>query len=305
MTTELYKKHRPKTFKAMLGADNTVAALQNMVKRNTLPHVILFHGPSGCGKTTLARILRDKLECHEIDWKELNCSDVRGVDSVRKIAQTMTLAATGGPVRIYLLDEVHQWTKDAQHAALKMLEDTPKHVYFFLCTTDPQKLLKTIRTRCCEMPVRNLTYDELEALVKRIIKKEKAKVLDEDVLHEIVSCADGSARVALVLLDKIINLSEEQQLEAVKIKAAEQNESIDLCRALIKSESWRKITNIIKELKAEPETVRYGVIFYAYACLIGGENKQAYRIICAFEDNFFDSKKAGLIRACYEVTHEI
>ncbi len=130
--TELYKKHRPKEFKKMVGNVSTVQTLVNMIKRDTLPHTILFHGPSGCGKTTLARILKNQLDCSDVDFKELNCSDHRGVDTIREITRTMNMAPTGGKVRIWLLDEVHQMTKDAQNAALKIFEDTPNHVYFLL-----------------------------------------------------------------------------------------------------------------------------------------------------------------------------
>ncbi len=299
MTTELFKRHRPRSLKAIIGAETTTAALRNMLDKGTLPHTLLFHGPSGCGKTTLARILKTELQCHDLDWKEFNCSDVRGVDSVREISRLMHLAPTGGPVRCWLLDELHQWTKDAQHAALKMLEDTPSHVYFFLCTTDPGKLLKTILTRCCEMPVRLLTHDELNTLVRRVAKREKTDVSD-DVLEEIVSSAQGSARTALVLLDKVLNLNEDERIAAIQAKLAEENEAIDLCRALIKKEQWSKVAGILRNLKGEPESIRYAVLGYARAVLLKTKNTQAYSIICAFRDNFYDSKAAGLAAACFE-----
>jgi len=83
----------------------------------------------------------------------------------------MTLAPSGGSCRVWLLDEIHQLSRDGQHAALKIWEDTPDHVYFFLCTTDPQKLLPTIRTRCCEMPVRHLTEKEIAYIQEEMDRK--------------------------------------------------------------------------------------------------------------------------------------
>lgn len=301
--TELYKKHRPRNLNKVLGADSTTSALQNMLEKNTLPHTLLFHGPSGCGKTTLARILKTKLNCHDMDFKEMNCADFRGIDTIREISRLMHLAPTGGKVRVWLLDEVHQLSSAGQHAALKILEDTPSHVYFFLCTTDPQKLLKTIITRCCEMPVRLLTYDELTSLVNRTCKREKVEV-SEDVLEEIISGAQGSARMALVLLDKILNLKEDERIEAIQQKMAEENEAIELCRALIKKEDWRKVSKILKNLKGEPESIRYAVMGYARNTLLSGKNEQAYHVIRCFEDNFYDSKAAGLVRASYESIFE-
>ncbi|PJB50511.1 MAG: hypothetical protein CO103_02115, partial [Chloroflexi bacterium CG_4_9_14_3_um_filter_45_9] len=252
----------------MIGAETTVAALENMLAKGTLPHTLLFHGPSGCGKTTLARILKDRLDCHDMDFKEINCSDFRGIDTIREISYLMHLSPTGGKVRIWLLDEVHQLSKDGQNAALKILEDTPSHVYFFLCTTDPRKLMKTILTRCCEMPVRLLTHDELESLVNKICKRENVQI-SEDIREDIVIGAQGSARTALVLLDKILNLKPEEQTEAIQQKLAEENEAIDLCRALFAKKSWEQITAILKNLKGDPEQVRYAVLGYARSVLLG------------------------------------
>ena len=299
MTTELYKKHRPRALNKMIGAETTVAALENMLAKGTLPHTLLFHGPSGCGKTTLARILKDRLDCHDMDFKEINCSDFRGIDTIREISYLMHLSPTGGKVRIWLLDEVHQLSKDGQNAALKILEDTPSHVYFFLYTTDHRKLMITILTRCCEMPVRLLTHDELESLVNKICKRENVQI-SEDIREDIVIGAQGSARTALVLLDKILNLKPEEQTEAIQQKLAEENEAIDLCRALFAKKSWEQITAILKNLKGDPEQVRYAVLGYARSVLLGHKDPMAYKIICAFENNFYDSKNAGLIRACFE-----
>jgi DNA polymerase-3 subunit gamma/tau len=300
--SELYKKYRPKVLPRIIGNKNTVASLTNMLERGTLPHTILFHGPSGCGKTSLARILKQELKCHDMDFKELNCSDFRGIDTIRDIARTMNLAPTGGSCRIWLLDESHQLSKDGQHAALKILEDTPKHVYFFLCTTDPQKLLKTIQTRCCEMPVRLLSHAELLKLLGRVIKREKLSI-SNTVLEDIADSAQGSARTALVLLDKISNLKEGEQAQAIEDKLAEENEAIELCRALIKKESWGRVAKILKGLKGEPESIRFAVLGYARVVLLKSRDYQAYVVMDCFKDNFYNSKAAGLALASFETIH--
>ncbi len=296
---ELFKKHRPKALRAVLGNESTITSLTNMLARKTLPHTILFHGPSGCGKTTIARILRNELNCHEMDFKELNCSDFRGIDTIRDIARHMNLAPTGGNCRIWLLDECHQLSKDGQNAALKMLEDTPRHVYFFLCTTDPQKLIKTILTRCCEMSVRLLTYDELTKLVLRVCKREKIE-LSGDMIDELVGSAEGSARTALVLLDKISNLDEKMQMKAMEQKLVEDNEAIDLCRLLIKKESWKKVTKVLQNLKGDPESIRWAVMGYARSVLMKASDPQAFAVLDCFKEPFYDSKANGLMAACYE-----
>lgn len=296
--TELYKKYRPKSLKGIVGNYTTVKTLANMIERKTLPHAIVFTGPSGCGKTTLARILKSDLNCSDMDFKEMNCSDFRGVDTVREISRLMSMAPTGGDVRIWLLDEMHQLTKDAQNAALKILEDTPAHVYFILCTTDPQKVIPTIKTRCCTLPVELLSVENSKKLINRVLKREEQK-LSEDLILDITEAGGGSARKTLVILDRVLNLPENAREGAVNEETTEK-EIIDLCRALSKREPWTKVAKILKDLKTDAESVRWAVLGYARACLLKGD-KAAANIIDSFRDNFYDSKDAGLALACYEV----
>lgn len=301
MSSELYKKHRPRVLDKVVGNTDTVVTLKNMLTNKTLPHSLLFHGPSGCGKTTLARILRDELGCNKMDYNEYNSASFRGVDTTRDVCRVMNLAPVG-TCRVYLFDEAHKWTNDAQNAMLKPLEDTPDHVYFFLCTTDPQKLIKAIQTRCCEMPVRLLTYEELETLLERVTKREKLE-LSKDVVDELVTNAQGSARTLLVLLDKVANLPDEQRKEAIANKLAEENEAIELCKALIQRRPWKAVAGILKNLKGDAEQVRWSVLGYARAVLLNKGDWQSYNVIKAFESPFYDSKDPGLAAACYDAVN--
>lgn len=300
----LYHRHRPRSLDRVIGNEGTVESLRTMLRKRTLPHTILFSGPSGCGKTTLARILVKELACSEMDFSEVNAANFRGIDTVREISRTMQLAPTGGTCRIWLLDEAHNLSKDAQTAALKILEDTPPHVYFFLATTDPGKLLSTIRSRCTEMPVRLLKDKELDTLVRHVCqretKAERACEVSEAVLSELVGLAEGSARRALVLLDKIRNLPAKEQAASMRAKADEERASIDLCRALIKKEQWTKVAKILSGLSEDPEAVRRGVLGYARSVLLKGKNTQAYAVLLAFENDFYSSGAAGLARASFE-----
>ena len=298
---ELYKKYRPRTLDRIIGNENTVASLRNMLERKTLPHVILFSGPSGTGKTTLARIIKTELGCHDMDFAEVNSGSFRGIDSIRDVARNMNLAPTG-PCRIWYFDEVHKWTNDAQNAALKMLEDTPSHIYFLLATTDTGRLIKAVQTRCCELPLRALTYQELENLAARVARKENIE-LSKESLDTLVSAAAGSARMLLVLLDKVANLDDAQRAAAIEEKAAEEAEGIELCRLLLKDPraSWKTVAETLKNLKGDPESTRRAVLGYARTVLLSGKaNTQAYMVLQSFSDNFFDSGDAGLARACFE-----
>ena len=211
---ELYKKHRPKNFEDLIGQTTAVRLLSKKMKSNNLPHTVLLTGPSGCGKTTVARILKRLLKCSKGDYKEINTADHRGIEDIREVNRRMRQAPIDGDCRIWLIDEAHKLTNDAQNAFLKMLEDTPKHVYFILATTHPQKLIKTIRTRSTQIDLKSLSNKDLEKLLLSISEKEKFN-LPEDVLEKIIENSDGSARKALVLLDQVIELDEEEMIDAI------------------------------------------------------------------------------------------
>lgn len=302
---EWYKRYRPKRLEDLIGCTSTATALASMLDKGTVPHAILLSGPSGTGKTTIARILKDRLGCHDFDYQEINSANFRGIDTIREIQRQMYNSPGAGPCRVYLMDEVHMLSKDAQNAALKMLEDTPSHVYFILATTDPNKLIPAIRTRCSDMPVRALTHKELEGLIHDVSKKENIR-LDESIVDELAAAAAGSARTVLVLLEKIVQLAPDQQLSAIAEKQAEENQSIDLCRILIKGAKWRTVADILKNLTAEPEEVRYAILGYARQVLLkgGAEMHAAYIVIECFAKPFYDSKAAGLAAACYEALYD-
>jgi len=300
---ELYKKHRPTRFAELFGQDGAVNSLVDLGKRHAIPHCLLLSGPSGCGKTTIARILKEKLGCSDFDFVELNIADLRGIDVIRSIREQMNRAAIGGKNRLWLLDEVARATKDSQNALLKILEDTPGHVYFILCTTEPQQLLETIRTRATEIKVKSLKDGDMRELLKSISAKEEFE-LDEEVMDKIVSCADGSPRKALVLLNQILGLPKtEEQLAAVSAGQSTA-EAIELARTLMKPKvSWPAVAKILKTLEDDPESLRRMILGYCTAVMLGGgtSGDRAYRIITCFERNFYDSGKAGLCASCWEV----
>ena len=298
---ELYKKYRPKKLERMVGQSGSVKVLTTYIKSKKVPHALLFSGPSGCGKTTLARILRKELKCGKYDFTEKNC---RKIEEIRQIRSQMNQAPISGKTRIWLLDEAHQLTSDAQNEFLKMLEDTPRHVYFMLATTDPQKLKRTIRNRCTEIVVRSLVKKSMYKLLERVCNKEETSI-PKEVLNEIIEWSEGSARKALVLLDQIIELDDEEaMLEAIKVTTAE-IQSIAICRALFNMRTnWSDMAKILKETTNEDsERIRLGVLGYATKVILGGgkNTSEAYIIIDAFRDNFYDCKFAGLAAACWEV----
>jgi DNA polymerase-3 subunit gamma/tau len=173
--TELYRKYRPKSFRGIVGQDTAVDTLRGWLEKSKVPHAILFTGNSGCGKTTLARILAKKLNClPPRDLVEINAADFNGIDTVREIRR----AASSGSImgreysRCWIIDEGQQLSTAAQQGLLKLLEEAPAYAYFFLCTTDPQKIIPTIKNRCSEIKINSVSVVNLVALCNSVLAKE-------------------------------------------------------------------------------------------------------------------------------------
>lgn len=306
MTTESYKRFRPAIWTAVEGQEPIKKTLQNNIKSGKLPHFILMSGPSGTGKTTLARIVAAKMECGDIS--EINCAHFRGVDTIRELQRKINMAPLRGKVRFFIIDECHQLTKEAQNAFLKILEDTPPHVYFVLATTEPEKLLNTVHTRATHLKLKTLTEKEVKAVVLRVCKLTKATLSDE-VMDKLTSVSDGSGRKALVLYDQIQGMDEESQLALLTADIGPEA-VIGLCRELLNSKpSWSKIQALLKGITEEPESVRRAVLGYASGIMGGSKNQKlmsrAFILVDSFGSNYYDNGKAGLYASCWEATFGI
>jgi len=298
---ELYKKYRPKNLRQIIGQDVAVNTLKAAIEKDNIPHFIMFTGPRGCGKTTLARIMRRKLKCSKYDFVE---AAPRKVEAVREIKSRINLAAIKGKHRVFLIEECQKLTSDAQTEFLKMLEDTPNHIYFIFTTTDPQKMLPALIDRSTEIIVKPLNEKNLTKLIKYVCKEERTKI-SEEVIEKIVDNSNGSARKALVFLDGAINLkTKSEQLNAIVTVTAE-TQAIAIARALFNPKTkWLTMARILKETEGEEaEQIRWMVLGYAKSVILsrGKLSGRAYIVIGAFEDNFYDSKWAGLAAAAYEV----
>jgi DNA polymerase III subunit gamma/tau len=298
----LYHKYRPNTFEEIVGNDQIIPSIQSMLEnKKTCPHAFLLHGPTGCGKTTIGRIIARKLGCSGNDLREIDTADFRGIDTIREIRKQSQFMPLEGNCRVWILDECHQLGNAAQSALLKALEDTPSHVYYILCTTDPQKLLPTIWGRCSQFQVQPLTEKDMFRLLRQVVKAENEN-LSKVVYEQITQDSLGYPRNALQILDQVLHAPTDKRLEIAKQTAEEQSQSIELCRALIKREGWKYIASILTGLQnQDPESIRRHVLEYCNSVLLKGENDQAGLIMENFVEPFYHTGKPGLTFAAYSV----
>ena len=270
----LHTKYRPLTLDEIVGNEASIIKLKAQLENPEGPHVFLFSGTKGCGKTSLARIAAEMVNAHENDINEIDVADKenRGTAAATVLKNGVMYKPMFGDVKVYILDECHMMTTAYGNSLLKILEDTPKHVYFFLCTTDPQKLLGTVKSRCSAYVLESLSQKEIVELLEWVITEEEANITKPE-LKKISEVCEGIPRDALVLLDQIIKLNPEERegaIESIKIKERNLKE---LCTALLDRKSWKVVAKILKEIKQEPESIRMGVMGYMNAVLLGGSDK--------------------------------
>lgn len=306
MEHKLHIKYRPTSFDDVVGQDVVIKNLRAAIKKK-LSQVFLFHGPSGCGKTTLARISAAEFGCSESDLIEVDAATHTGIEHVRLLQEKLSYAPMlGGNSRAVILDEAHMLSKSAWNSLLKMLEDTPKHVVWFLCTTEPARVPKTITTRNFVYQLRSVQSSKLKKLVTTIARKEKIK-LKSNIIDMIVEEAQGSPRQALVNLGKCSTAENEDDAAILLSSAIGSPQVIELCRLLVgKSCSWQKAVKIVNQLDDNPESVRIVVCNYVAAVALKSNSRsevgRLLAILDAFRNPYNQSeKKAPLLLSLGEL----
>lgn len=215
-------KYRPKTFDDVVEQGSTKIILQQQLESGEVKHAYLFTGPAGCGKTTCARIFANEINNGEGNPIELDAASNNGVDDVRMIIQQAKTKSLNSEYKVFIIDECHAISNAGWQAMLKIIEEPPAKSIFIFCTTDPQKIPKTIISRVQRYDFGRISQDGIIERLCKILLAESELLLDEDALvfdaesvDYIAKIADGGMRDAITMLDKCLAYSTELTLENV------------------------------------------------------------------------------------------
>jgi DNA polymerase-3 subunit gamma/tau len=261
------RKYRPQKFADVVGQEHVTQTLANAIAQKRIAHAYLFCGPRGTGKTTIARIFAKCLNCtggpktefddsdprvqeitegRSIDVLEIDGASNNGVEQVRELRETCKYAPAHSPYKIYIIDEVHMLSTAAFNALLKTLEEPPAHVKFMFATTDPEKVLPTILSRCQRFDLRRIPSTLITKHLAEIAVKEKVTI-DAAALHAIARGADGGMRDAESTLDQLISFCGDKIEEADVLSMfglAAQNQILKLSHAVLAGEVSTALTQL-------------------------------------------------------------
>ena len=331
----LANKYRPKSFSEVIGQDNTVVALRNIIKNKNFHNGYIFSGTRGVGKTTLGRLFAKALNCSNYDEENGNPCDVcsncieiqknshldlieidaasrTGVDDMRELLDSVQYRPSQGKYKVYLIDEVHMLSMQSFNALLKTLEEPPSHVIFIMATTETHKIPKTIVSRCLQFNLKLITDQLIKKNINNIFKEEKV-TSDDKSIDLLVELAKGSVRDSLTLSDQAIshcdgNLKEESisQLHGV----LDLSSTTKLFDAIFKND----IASVIDELKRyQSLDVNYEILFdrslgflhekIVNTTLSRDHSTQDLHLYYQFFSNgLVDAKHTGKTRDCFDIS---
>ena len=283
----LARKYRPTNFDEVVGQDHIIQALSNSILQDRMHQAFIFSGTRGVGKTTLGRILAKCLNClssdspistpcntcsnceeiklgRSLDFYEQDAASQRGIDAMKDLLQTVPQSPSNGRFKVYLLDEAHMLTTESFNALLKNLEEPPKHVVFILATTNPEKLPKTVQSRCLQLNLKTVGGTVLTNHLKMILESENIN-FDYESIELIADAASGSVRDALTLLDQAIAHGS-GSLEADSVKkllgTIDNSHLISMLHSIINGKGQSAFDDLaqIEELSPEYESILKSII---------------------------------------------
>ncbi len=274
----LYRIYRPKDFNEVAGQTHITQTLKNALANDKVAHAYLFSGPRGTGKTSIAKIFAKAINCVNAptdnpcnvcenclgiqegtisDVIEIDAASNNGVDEIRDLRDKVKYLPGYVKYKVYIIDEVHMLSAGAFNALLKTLEEPPAHVIFILCTTELQKVIPTIQSRCQRFDFKAISTVDIIAKLKEIIEKEQI-LIEEDAIKQIATYAEGGLRDAISLLDQVYSFSPDKiSLEDVNqiCGAVSMQTQMDLAKALLNLDSPKAIS-LLNDLLAQGKEVK-------------------------------------------------
>lgn len=326
----LARKWRPKFFSEVSGQDHVVKALQNSLKQNKAHHAFLFAGTRGVGKTTIARLLAKALNCeqgvvaepcgecksclaidegHFMDLIEVDAASQRGIDDTRDLLENTQYTPSSGRYKVYLIDEVHQLTKEAFNALLKTLEEPPPHMKFLLATTESEKIPITVLSRCLKFNLKKISEENISKRMTEICKEEGIEFEDK-AIDMISQAADGSMRDGLSLLDQALAF-EDYNLTADQVSTMLGTIDVNFALNILSSVLTQDKNNLIEALDAVDQlypdysdlldTIASLTQSIAFHQIIGSSEKTSANDNNPLIKNFAETYSPELIQLIYQM----
>lgn len=305
----LSRKWRPKNFNEVIGQEHVTTSLLNSLKRGRTGHAYLFTGTRGVGKTSVARIFAKSLRCENLgedgrpcdkcpscldftnaqslDVIEIDGASNNSVDNIRELINNVQFLPSTGKFRVYIIDEVHMLSTSAFNALLKTLEEPPEHVIFIFATTEPQKILDTVLSRCQRFDFRSPGVETLSAHIKRIAENEGITFENESIVSKISFFGNGSVRDSLSILDQLLTFSENNNIDEntlfLGLGLAKQSSLYELANKILEGDI-NGMSSLYRTLQTEnisSEKIYHGLIDTFYEIinsLMGGESEYPHSL---------------------------